>query len=166
MARFTRFFMALLVASAVAVVSVPVAEVSGVPMSLNACLDAGGTLGALIDDTPGGGNNIHECTFPGQSTGPGSGNDPCAGAIFSVDCSGNSGEGIFEVLDIVLNVLTAGVGVAAAVGIVVAAIRYTQARDKVESVTGAKKMIVNIMIGLAVWALFYALMRWLLPGVT
>ena len=89
--------------------------------------------------------------------------DPCEGAIIRVGC-GPGGEGIFNVLNIVLNVLTVGVGIAATAGIIFAALRYSQARDNTESAAGAKKMIINIVIGLAVWALFYAMIQWLLPG--
>ena len=85
------------------------------------------------------------------------------GAIIRVNC-GDGGEGIFNILNIVLNILTVGVGIAATVGIIVAALRYSQARDKAESVAGAKKMIINIVIGLALWAVFYGLVNWLLPG--
>ena len=91
----------------------------------------------------------------------GAGN-PCEGAIVRVNC--DDGQGIFELLGVVLNILTVGVGAAATAGIIVAALRYSQARDKAESVVGAKKMIINIVIGLAVWAAFYGLVSWLLPG--
>jgi hypothetical protein len=89
--------------------------------------------------------------------------DPCRGAIFRVNCD-NVGGGIFAILDIVLNILTAGVIVAAIAGIIFAALRYSQSRDNAESVAGAKKMIFNIMIGLAIWAVFRLFLWWLLPG--
>jgi len=54
--------------------------------------------------------------------------------------------------------------IAAIAGIVFAALRYTQARDNAESVAGAKRMIFNIVIGLAVWAIFRLFLAWLLPG--
>jgi hypothetical protein len=87
----------------------------------------------------------------------------CDGAIIRVNCDGNGG-GIFAILNLVLDILTAGVGIAAVAGVIVASLRYSQARDKVESTAGAKKMIINIMIGLAIWAVFYAGLQWLMPG--
>ena len=89
--------------------------------------------------------------------------DACQGAIFRVNC-GDSGEGIFAILNVVLNVLTIGVGIAATAGMIFAAIRYSQARDNAESVAGAKRMIFNIIIGLAVWAVFWVFLQWLMPG--
>jgi hypothetical protein len=94
--------------------------------------------------------------------------DPCDGAIFKLDCvnqeEDEKGNGIFDVLRIVLNVLTAGVGVAATLGIIVSALRYSQSRDNAEAMAGAKRMIINIVIGLVVWAMFFAFLQWLLPG--
>lgn len=94
----------------------------------------------------------------------GAANNPaCEGAILQVECD-EEGGGIFAVLNLVLNILTVGVGIAATAGVIFAGLRYTQARDNAESMAGAKKMIINILIGLAVWAVFWALLQWLLPG--
>ncbi|MCL2038547.1 hypothetical protein FWG86_01415 [Candidatus Saccharibacteria bacterium] len=97
------------------------------------------------------------------ATVSGSGYDCEQGAIIQVSCD-DEGGGIFGVLNLVLNVLTVGVGIAATAGVIFAALRYTQARDNTESAAGAKRMIINILIGLAAWAVFWTLLQWLLPG--
>jgi hypothetical protein len=95
--------------------------------------------------------------------------DACNGNVFKVNCNSgeggsNNGGGLFEVLNIFVNVLTVGVVIAATGGVIFAALRYTQARDNAESMAGAKKMIINIIIGLIVWAIFWVALQWLLPG--
>jgi hypothetical protein len=90
--------------------------------------------------------------------------DPCYGNVIQVNCNGGEGGGIFEVLNLVVNALSVGVVVAATAGVIFAALRYTQARDNAESAAGAKKMIINIIIGLIVWAVFWVILQWIMPG--
>ncbi|MDR0979855.1 MAG: hypothetical protein LBM12_01720 [Candidatus Nomurabacteria bacterium] len=120
------------------------------------CIAAGGTWvpGNGCKGLPSG---------SGGSGGSSTDSDPCNGAILQVAC-GKDGEGIFAILNLVLNILTVGVGVAATGGMIFAALRYTQAKSDVAAAAGAKKMIIDIIIGLVIWAIFWALLQWLLPG--
>lgn len=77
---------------------------------------------------------------------------------------GKDGEGIFNILAIVLNVLTAGVGVAGVLGIVISGIQYMTASGNEAQMTKAKNRIVQVVIGLVMYGLFWALLEWLLPG--
>lgn len=91
----------------------------------------------------------------------------CAGAetsIINCEDSAENGNGIFVVINIVLNVLTFGVGIAATVGIVVSGIMYLTARDNEAQMTKAKSRLINIVIGLAAYAVMWAFLQWLLPG--
>lgn len=79
------------------------------------------------------------------------------------DTSGD-GAGVFHVLGIVLNVLTFGIGIAATVGIVISGIQYATAGDNSSRVQAAKNRILQIVIGLAIYAVFWGILQFLLPG--
>lgn len=82
-----------------------------------------------------------------------------------IDCSsGANGEGIFCILNIGLTVLTWGIGIAGTLGIVITGIQYLTARDSVEQMTKAKNRLINIIIGLVVYAVMWGLLNWLIPG--
>ena len=74
------------------------------------------------------------------------------------------GAGISYILNIVLTILTFGVGAAGTIGIVVSGIQYMTARDNEQQMAAAKKRIVDIVIGLAVYAVAWAALNWLIPG--
>lgn len=71
---------------------------------------------------------------------------------------------IFVMLRIVLQIMTAGVGVAAVGGIVYAAVLYTSAGDAADQVKKAKTIITDVVIGLVAYALMFLLLNWLIPG--
>lgn len=83
------------------------------------------------------------------------------------DCN-ESGGGIWGVVNIVLRIMTYAVGVLAVIGMVIAGIMYITSSDgKGDSpggVKAAKTMIFNIVIGLAIYAVLFALLEWLIPG--
>lgn len=100
---------------------------------------------------------------------PVAGND-CGGvktAIVKCDAD-NSGDlnknGIWALLLIVINVMTAGVGVLAVAGIVYGSILYTTAEDKADQVNKAVDIIRNVIIGLIAFALMWALLNFIIPG--
>ena len=76
-----------------------------------------------------------------------------------------SGEdGIFMVLNVILQVLTWGVGIAGTLGIVITGIQYMTAKDNAAQMEKAKHRLIQIVIGLAVYAVMWAFLQWLLPG--
>lgn len=77
---------------------------------------------------------------------------------------GSDGAGIFSILNLVLNILTAGVGIAATIGFVVSGIQYLTAQDNDSQVAKAKMRMFQIVIGLFVYATMWAILSWLLPG--
>lgn len=82
-----------------------------------------------------------------------------------LDCgSGANGEGIFCVMNNGITVLTFGIGIAATLGIVLSGIQYMTARDSVEQATKARKRIVNILIGLAIYAAAWGFLNFIIPG--
>lgn len=96
--------------------------------------------------------------------------DGCVQSIFFDNtgdgryCDDEKGGGIFMILGIVLDVLTYGVGILAVVGFVMVGIMYTTARDNEGQVAKAKERLGQIVIGLVIYALLYALLQFLIPG--
>lgn len=77
---------------------------------------------------------------------------------------GGEGEGIFSILNIVLTVMTFGVGILATIGFVISGYQYITAKDDASKVQKAKDRILQIVIGLAVYAVMWGLLQFLLPG--
>ena len=90
----------------------------------------------------------------------------CVKTLFfgSQYCDEGTGDGVFRVLGIVLDVLTYGVGVLAIIGFVMVGIQYTTARDNEGQVAKAKERLTQIVIGLVIYALLYALLQFMIPG--
>lgn len=111
------------------------------------------------------------CLFGLASSTPVSAKDTECGqaktAIIECDAK-NSGEladnGIWQMLLVVINILTAGVGVAGVGGIIYGAILYTTAEDKTAQVQQAIGIIRNVVIGLVAFALMWAGLNFIIPG--
>src|SRR3546814_860602 len=80
-----------------------------------------------------------------------------------IEC-GDDTNGIWAILLIVINVMTAGVGVVAVLGIVYASILWTTAEDKADQLNKAKSIITNVIIGLLSFALMWAGLNFIVPG--
>lgn len=89
------------------------------------------------------------------------GGDICKGA--STD-GGGKNSAIWAILILVLNILTAGVGIAAVGGIVYGAILYSSAGDKQDQTKKARGIITNTVVGLLAYALMYLILNFLIPG--
>lgn len=76
----------------------------------------------------------------------------------------DDGSAIFSVLNVVLQILTYGVGIAGTIGIVIVGIQLLTAKDNASAYAAAKTRFVAIVIGLAVYAVMWGFLQWLLPG--
>ena len=83
----------------------------------------------------------------------------------NVEDDGN-GCGVWLVINIGLTILTYGVGIAATVGLVITAIIYITARDNASQLAKAKTRFFEIVVGLAIYAVMWGLVSWLIPGGT
>lgn len=96
--------------------------------------------------------------------------DGCAGVDTSIiKCKtgagdGIEGTGIWSLLLMAINILTAGVGVAALGGVVYGAVLYSSAGGNPEQVKKAKGMFMNVAIGVISFAAMYFLLNFLIPG--
>lgn len=94
----------------------------------------------------------------------------CAGVDTSIiHCDEQGGgeiqdSGVWALLLLAINILTAGVGVVALGGIIYAAILYTSAGGNTEQVKKAMTIITDIVIGVLAYALMYAVLNFLIPG--
>lgn len=79
---------------------------------------------------------------------------------------GGSGResGIWAILILALNIMTAAVGVAAVGGLVYGAILYTSASDSQEQVKKAMAVIKNVVWGVIAYAFMYLLLNFIIPG--
>ncbi len=94
----------------------------------------------------------------------------CGGAKTSIiNCSQGNGKtvesnGIWGILLIGVNILTAGVGIVAVGGIVYGSILFASAGDRSDQVKKAVGIITNVVIGLVLYFLMFALTQFLIPG--
>lgn len=94
----------------------------------------------------------------------------CGGVNTSIiNCSQGGGtdvkdSGIWGILMLVINILTAGVGVAAVGGIVYGAVLYTAAGGSPDQVKQAREIIKNTVIGILAYAFLYSFLNYLIPG--
>ncbi len=81
-----------------------------------------------------------------------------------INCSSSGSDAIFDILGMVLNIATFGVGAAAVIGILITGYQFMTARENSAVIVKAKNRVVQIVIGLAIWAVIWGIMQFLLPG--
>lgn len=74
------------------------------------------------------------------------------------------GCGVYTILNLVVDILSIGIGIVAVIGIMVAGIQYLTAKSNEEQVRKAKRRIFEIVLGIVAYVLLYAGIQWLLPG--
>ena len=74
------------------------------------------------------------------------------------------GCGVYMMLNFVVEILTFGVGIAAAIGITISGITYLTAGGDDGKIMKAKRRIIEIVIGMAVYVVIWAILSFLLPG--
>lgn len=75
-----------------------------------------------------------------------------------------NGCGVYTVLNAVLDIMTTGIGILGVIGIIVVGIQYLTGGGNETQTQKAKRRMVEIVIGLAAFAILYSLLQWLLPG--
>ena len=89
----------------------------------------------------------------------------CAGVDTNIiGCSGGGDAGVWSIIILVVNIMTGLVGILAMIGIVLFGIQYSTSAGDVGRTTKARRRLIEIIIGLAVYFSLYALMQWLVPG--
>ena len=85
------------------------------------------------------------------------------GSDHCYDVGDDGKAGILEILNDVIDFMTVGVGILGVIGITWAGLTYLTAGGREEKVRTAKRRMFEIVIGLAVYVLIYAILKWLLP---
>ena len=85
------------------------------------------------------------------------------GKKIRLKCDDGKGGGIKSVLKLVIDILSICVGVLGVTAIVVVGINYLTAGPDVSRTVKAKVRIMQIVIGLVIYALIYALLNFLIP---
>ena len=89
----------------------------------------------------------------------------CTSILPSKWCEqGENGDSLKSLLTVVLNVITAGVTVLGILGVVIVGLQYASARDNESQVAAAKKRILEVVIGLALWVLFGIVLNYIVLG--
>lgn len=76
----------------------------------------------------------------------------------------NNGDSVLGILDLVINIMTIGIGVLGVVGITIVGIQYLTAGGSEEKTRKAKRRMFEIVLGLVAYVLVYAFLKWLMPS--
>lgn len=88
----------------------------------------------------------------------------CGGAETNIiSCDDNEG-GIWHILSLVLDIMSAGIGILGVIGIMVTGVQYLTAGDNEQQIKKAKNRIFQILIGLILYLITFVGLEWLLPG--
>ena len=95
----------------------------------------------------------------------GSGNANCVQTTFFGEvCDEGDGSAIKGVVSKAVGIMTGLVAVLAVIGVIVFGIQYATAGGNEAKMVKAKNRIVEIVIGLVIWAVMWAALNWLVPG--
>jgi hypothetical protein len=87
----------------------------------------------------------------------------CGGVNTSViNC--NNPNGVMGVLMLIVNILSAGIVIAAIGGIAYASVMYTTSGGSPDKVKQAKTIITNVVIGLVAYAFLWSFLNYITPG--
>ncbi|MNH58411.1 hypothetical protein D3C85_1146540 [compost metagenome] len=135
------------------------AECGGVQTSIISCSEGGKLECKVVEKDEKGnpkkdasGNEIVNTTMTNGRCSDGSAPNP-------IDSNG-----VWGILKLAINIMTAGVGILAVGGIVYGSILYTSAGGSSEQTKKAMGIITNVVIGLIAYALMYAITNFLIPG--
>lgn len=98
------------------------------------------------------------------------GQNCCGGVVTTlISCDQTGGgttenTGIWGVLMLVINIMSAGIGVLAVGGIAYGSVMYASAGGNPEKSKKARLMITNVVVGLLMYILMFALLNYLVPG--
>lgn len=106
---------------------------------------------------------------PGATTG--SDAFPGFGDVKKDDCNAGPGQslnsgncGIVKTLIVIINILSAMVGVVIVAMLIVGGIQYSSAGDDPKKITAAKSRISNAILAFVVFIFMFAFLNWVVPG--
>ena len=81
-------------------------------------------------------------------------------------CDDGDGGSVIDILVLIVDIMTIGIGILGVIGITIVGIQYLTAGGSEEKTRKSKQRMFEIVIGLVVYVIIYALLRWLLPNFT
>lgn len=88
----------------------------------------------------------------------------CASTAILDGCDSGNGDSVRNTLLLVVNILSVAIGILAAIGVAIVGIQYLTAGGNEEKLRKSKRRMFEIVIGIAVYVLIYALLVWLVPS--
>ena len=79
-------------------------------------------------------------------------------------CDNGKGSEVVRILNLVVSIMTIGIGILGVIGITVVGIQYLTAGGNEERTRKAKRRLFEIVIGIMAYVLIYALLNFLVPG--
>ena len=86
------------------------------------------------------------------------------GQPVNCSCDDGKGSGVINILNLVVRIMTVGIGILATIGVVVSGIQYMTAGGNEERTRKSKRRIFEIVIGVLAYVLVFAVLDWLIPG--
>ena len=80
---------------------------------------------------------------------------------FNCSCDSGDGESVRNIFEEIVDIMTVGIGILAAIGITIVGIQYLTAGGSEEKTRKAKRRLLEIVIGIAAYIVLYALLKWL-----
>ena len=84
--------------------------------------------------------------------------------LTSCNTDDDDGGSIMCLLNLVVDIMTIGIGILGVIGITIVGIQYLTAGGNEEKTRKSKQRMFEIVIGLVVYVIIYALLRWLIPS--
>lgn len=74
------------------------------------------------------------------------------------------GKGIRCIIELVVDVMTVGIGILAVIGIIVVGVQYLTSGGNDEKAKKAKRRLLEVVIGVVLYVIAYAVLKWLMPS--
>lgn len=87
---------------------------------------------------------------------------PLADGEFNCSCGDAKGSSILQILALIVDIMTIGIGILGVLGITIVGIQYLTAGGNEEKTRKAKRRMFEIVIGLVAYVLIFAILNWLL----
>ena len=79
-------------------------------------------------------------------------------------CDDGKGSSVTDTLNLIVNIMTIGIGILGVIGITIVGVQYLTAGGSEEKTRKAKRRMFEIVVGLVAYALIYAALKWLMPN--
>ena len=79
---------------------------------------------------------------------------------YNCSCDDGNGQATVDILNLVVDIFSVVVGILAVIGITIVGIQYLTAGGSEEKTRKAKRRMLEIVIGIVLYVLLYALLKW------